>query len=397
MFGVTPKYILRSRIILTSAASRLLSSFSTVAISLVVVRLESALLWGDVIYFILLLDLGFVIVAWGQNSFFNQEFSLHPDKIAESWFTGFAARGLLLFCLLIAVLFSPLSTDLKTILLTIAIGRFVYQSFEPINQFERYYTFTVLAELSGLAIILIPIVTDRIQLNAKNILFLFALSFLFKGFVSVIYHYKLVFVKREWLSAQKIRQFFFQATPFFLLSISGMLQQRIDLYCVAYFTEPATTGQYQVFLNLLLISHLGASLLLSPFAKNIFRLPDEAAQRLQQQFIRAGVVISIICIGMIFTVITFFYRFELPATMYIIGYFYILAFYVYLLKNYEFGKKQKQSLAALFSFIGCAVNLVASILLTPYLGMEGALLAGLITQITIIILYFSKAHQHKIV
>jgi len=73
--------------------------------------------------------------------------------------------------------------------------------------------------------------------------------------------------------------------------------------------------------------------------------------------------------------------------MYLLGYFYIFPFYLYLLKNYELGKHRKQKISALLSFSGSFVNFLFSIVLTPLLGVEGALLSGVLSQFFMVLIF----------
>ena len=81
------------------------------------------------------------------------------------------------------------------------------------------------------------------------------------------------------------------------------------------------------------------------------------------------------------------YKLELSWQMFALGYFYILAFYLYLLRNYHFGKIHQQTRVAIYSFIASGVNVALSLLLIPMFHLEGALMAGVATQLILVALY----------
>jgi hypothetical protein len=172
-----------------------------------------------------------------------------------------------------------------------------------------------------------------------------------------------------------------------------MLQQRSDLYSVAYFLDDHETARYQVFINLLIFCQFGASLLLSPFAKNIFRITKKSFLKLEKKFMTWGVLLSAVSITAVYLLTQFFYGFTLSWKMFALGYVYVLMFYLYLLRNYELGKLRKQTRVALYSFAASGFNLILSFFLTPNLGIEGALLAGTFAQLFLVALY----HQKKFV
>ena len=181
--------------------------------------------------------------------------------------------------------------------------------------------------------------------------------------------------------------YFRTSFPFFLLAVSGVLQQRTDLYCVAYLLSDTETAAYQVYFNFLIFCQFLASLLLSPFAKNIFRLRPASLRSLERTFVLAGIPLAFISMLAVALLVRFVYRLEITLLQYALGYIYVLMFYVYLLRNYELGKTYRQGHAALLGFIASAVNLILCIFLIPAYQITGALIAGTVAQIVIAILY----------
>jgi O-antigen/teichoic acid export membrane protein len=388
--GNLKKIISRVTIIISGGVFRVIGAFSNLIISLFIIRSQSAALWGEVVYFILLIDLAFSIVNWGQTPYLVREFSMHPKKIQTTLLQSFLSRTGLLILFIITLSFIK-----PDFFLTIAIWcvcRFIYQSFDALTLFERNFKFSISVELIGITIIIVPTAFSWIEPNVINILYLYALSFLFRAVTTLVFYRKKISRLREQLSLPKLQEFFVPAFPFFLLTLSAMLQQRADLYTVALYLSPTETAQYQVFLNLLIFNQTCASFILSPFSKNIFRLPQKSLAKVEVKFAKAGLILSLLSIVFIHLVVTYIYRLNYPFIMYVTGYFYILFFYFYQIKNYELGKAYKQITVAFYSFSACAVNLIVSILLTPSFGIEGALIAGLATQIFLVMLY----HKNKI-
>ena len=177
------------------------------------------------------------------------------------------------------------------------------------------------------------------------------------------------------------------ALPFLLLTLMAMLQQRIDLYLVALYLTPETTAAYQVFLNLLLLSHVVASLLLSPYARNIYRLSHQGLGKLEKKFMSAGILLSTASISVIYVVVQLIFKFQLSWFMYVAGYFYVLLYYLYQVRNYQFMKEHRQADVAIFSLAGCVVSLILGLILIPFYGIEGAILGGLSTQVLNVLLH----------
>lgn len=381
MSGQFFTWIKRFRIILLGGMSRLLAALFTVTVSLIVIRTQSAALWGEVVPLMLILEFGFTIIGWGALPYLVQQFSLHPNTMKSDWSQSVTSRAALLLAFLIIIGFLPQPLEIKTSLMLWATGRFVYQCFEPIAQVERNFTMTLLLELSALLVVILPLFLLSEPLQVQTLVNLFAFSMVWRAVLALIYF-------RKWISWSTPGISYFKTSfPFFLLAISGVLQQRTDLYCVAYFLPDSTTASYQVYFNFLIFCQFLASLLLSPFAKNIFRLRPASLRSLERTFILAGIPLSFISMLAVALMIRFVYQLEITLIQYALGYIYVFMFYVYLLRNYEMGKTYRQGHAALLGFIASAVNLILCMLLIPTYQITGALIAGTMAQMVVAFLY----------
>ncbi len=379
------KFIDRIRLIASGGVSRVIISLNSVIASFVIIRWQSPGSWGEVVPYLLFLDIGFSIIAWGATPFLIREFSFHPKDIKSIWSQSFYSRSPLLILFLLVIFLSIFSSNIKIILVVLAIARYIYHSFEPLIQFERKFILSLITELLGLAVFLIPIFLFSGSMETSSLILLLAASILLKAIISLITFRS--FITIQWPQ----KEYYLAAFPFLLLTFSAMLQQRADLYCVAYFLPKEDTAKYQVFINLLIFAQFLASLLLSPFAKNIFRLSKRSLLKLERKFIIQGIPLSMACILGIFLLMKFLYLLQLSLTMYTLGFFYIFVFYTYLLKNYELGKSKQQMKVSVFSFASSAVNIILSIWLTPLLHLEGALIAGLVSQLFMTVLYNYKS------
>jgi hypothetical protein len=377
------KWRKRLTTIALGGASRLLSSFSNVIISFFIIRNQTGELWGELISYLLILDFGFSIISWGATPYLIREFSLHPNTMKMDWSEATSTRSLLLLLFNIVLIFIPIKSSIRLYLMAWSIARFLLQSIEPIMLTNRHFILSLCAEaISILSIVLLVICVDKV--TVETLLLTYSSAMALKALL-------FLFVYRNAMALSPIKfDFFKQAFPFLLLSFSGMLQQRVDLFCVAYFLGDKDTAVYQVYISFLLFAQFGASLVLSPYSKNIFRLSSTSFLKLERNFIFAGVILSSVSIVMISIIVQNLYHFSLSWKMYLMGYLYILMFYIYLLRNYELGKLYKQIQVSLFSFASGLGGLIGSLFLTPIYGIEGALFSGLLAQILLALLYHRK-------
>lgn len=374
----------RLQIIVVGGTARLLATLSSVVISILIVRTQSPSLWGEVIPFMLIIEFGFSVIGWGALPFLVQQFSLHPHQAKSDWGEATFSRSWLLLLFLIVIPLLSFSVALKIYMMVWATGRFVYQCFEPIAQTERNFLFSIIMEFTALMIIAVPVIMAETPIQVEDVVLLFAASMFWRASVSAIFF-------RKWISFQTVGAGYFKrAFPFFLLTLSGMMQQRTDLYCVTFFLNDKDTAVYQVFFNFLVFCQFLASLLLSPFAKNIFRLSPRSLSRLERKYMLAGLPLALGSIAAVFVAIRYFYHFELSWAMYGLGYLYIFMFYLYLLRNYEMGKAYRQTTVAIYGFLGSFLNLILCTLLIPSFGIEGALLSGTAAQAFIVMLFHRK-------
>jgi O-antigen/teichoic acid export membrane protein len=390
------KFTKRFVIILLNGFNTIAPQLTNMVISYLVISFVSSEFWGSVVYIIILLDFAFNIISWGNKPFLIQEYSLSPQSINHLWRTSFTSRIIWLLLFIVVIFFFNYSLQIKLCLVLWVIARYIYQSFDALILFNKNFVFSVLTELTGLCVLLIPVMLFRNTLTLSVIISLYTLSVLIKSGIAIIYYRKIVV--GELFSKTKPKyhfktslNYFIVSFPFLLLTFSGMLQSKTDLYTVAYFLKKTDVAHYQIYLGFLGLSQLIASLFLSPFARNIFRLSKNSLKKLERLFITAGVFISFFLTVFIYFLLTYIYHFSFSFYMYLLGYLYVLAFYLYLLKNYEFGRQRKQGMVALFSFIGSFVNFLFGIILTPLLGIEGALLSAVISQF-FMVLIFHKPH-----
>jgi len=387
----------RARIILLGGINRIAVPINNVVVSYLIISYTSANFWGSIVYVIILLDFAFSIISWGNRPYLIREFSLNPKNIPKDWRESFAHRLILLLLFWGVLLILPYSWEIKLLLIVWSVARYLYQSFEAVIQYQRNFSFSVFNELVGLIIIVIPILVVGKEIEFETVILLYSLSISVRAIVNLIFYNKFlhtvinstnqssVINTGSFLSRSKL--FLIDSFPFLLLTFSAMLRQRTDLFCVAYFLEKGEVAQYQIFLSFLGFSQLAASLLLSPFAKNIFRLPKKSLRKLERSFMGAGVIITLVLIIAIYLIMTQLYGFEFSRNLYILGYVYAVSSYLFLIKNFELGKARKQRYVAYYALAAGLINLTFSVVLTPYFKLEGALSAGIGAQIFLIIMY----------
>lgn len=378
----------RIKFISFGGAAQVLTSHGGVLISLAVIRTHSTLMWGEFVYYLLFIDFGFSFVSWGSTHYLMREFSLHPERINHDLGKSLASRSLLLVAFIGVLFLMPFPLHVASGLAIWVFARFIYQSFEPLAQNERHFLLSFFTEVVAVIIILIPVLRSE-TVNVEMLVILFALSMSFRAAVFAFYYRH-----RISLSAPGF-QFFKDAFPFLLLTFSAMIQQRMDLYCVALYLDKQEIAAYQVLTNFLIFCLFASNLLLYPYTKNIFRLPIKSFQKLESQFMKAGVWLSALAIFSVFILIRFVYAFHFSWLIYTMSYFYVLLFYQYILRNYEMRKSSQIISISVYAILTAIVKLILGLMFIPPWGINGALFSALMAQIVLVILYHKGKILHR--
>ncbi len=374
--------------IVVNGASRVISSLSTSVVSLVIIQTQSKEVWGSAVQWVLIFDLAFSVISWGSNPYLLREFSLDPKSISQEWSASLVARLPLLATFVVVLILVPSSPVLKISMMVWALARYIYQLYDPLLLYHRNFTFSLVLELTSLLVTLIPLFVLQEQITGEVVVALIAGGMVWKAIITsawVLWIKKIVEPVFAW--GPRAGGFLAASFPFLLLTLSAMLQQRMDLYVVAYYLGDRETAEYQVLINWLIFCQFLSTLLLNPFAKNIFRVPGNVLRKLERRFMMAGFFLDMMSVLGVYIVILLLYRFDLPPRHYALGYVYILVHYFYALRNFELGKMRKQNTVAVYSFMTSGFNLLLSLSLTPTLGTTGALIAATLSQFFLLGLY----------
>ncbi len=374
--------------IIVNGGSRVISSLSTSVVSLVIIQTQSKEVWGSAVQWVLIFDLAFSIISWGSNPYLLREFSLDPKNISKQWSASLVARLPLLATFMLALILVPSSPTLKLSMMVWALARFIYHLYEPLLLYHRNFVFSLVLEVTSLLVILTPLFVLQTQVTGEIVIGLIAGGMVWKALITSAWVLGIEkMAKPAWAWGRPATEFLVASFPFLVLTFSAILQQRMDLYIVVYYLGDRETAEYQVFINWLIFCQFLSTLILSPFAKNIFRIREKVLRKLERRFMVAGVFLSMVSILGVYIVIVLLYRFDISPWHYAMGYAYILVHYFYALRNFELGKMRKQATVAVYSFITGGFNLLLSIALTPTLGTTGALIAATLSQFFLLALY----------
>jgi O-antigen/teichoic acid export membrane protein len=377
MIKLRTKFRKRLSLVGSYSFQTMIIPLSNFIISFLVIRLKGIELWGEFVYFMIIISLTDFILAWGQREYLLREFSRNPSGISRDWQRSVINRLPLVIISLLFFFLLDFSTENKIIICFWLLSLFLYKSYDILVLYKKQFSFIIRLEIFSLILFIVLLFLSAEFLDLTVLLLIYTVTSLIKTSIVIYYYYREMF---PWLYKKIDPAFLKISLPFFLPAFLGFIQSKTDLYCVAYFLSKKDVGEYQILITFLFYLQIFASLLITPFIKNIYRLPDVSLQKLMTMLFRTGVIISIPAIFLIRFVLSTYYQFEFSLDIYIIGYFYVIPFYLYLVKLYQFFKHNKQNTVVYITILVTCINLVLNIVLINKLGTKGALLASTISQ-----------------
>lgn len=385
------KYKKRLSLIIANAANTLLLPLLNISISLFVIRFTSMDLWGNFVYILIIINLANHILIWGNKDYLLKEFSKAPGRISEKWVSCLKTR-LVLIVFFIPVLFIfdlPIVT--KTLIFLWVLFSLFYNSFNVLIIYRQKFTFSVILEISVLAVMIATIILFQGFIDIDFLIKVFVISTITKALILSYYFRNELF---SWKSAEFDFSILIHALPFFLLGLSGMLQSKIDLYSVAYFLSDKEVGSYQVIINLFIYIQTFSYVILIPFVKNVYRLPLEKVRKISKLLFIIGIVITVPASVLIYLILTILYQIKISLFFLIWSALFALPIFYYLPKIYTLFKNEFQNKVLLINIYGLLSNLLLNIILILKFGMIGAIAASAIAQVIMLSSYI--AYERKL-
>jgi O-antigen/teichoic acid export membrane protein len=374
---LSKKLIRRGATVIKNSVHSLSLPFFNIFLSYLVVRLGSVALWGAFVQVLILVQLAAHIVGWGNKEYLLRAFSLNPAQISQAWQRAFWSRLVLFLPLALLLLLSGAALPRALLLSLWCLALVVNQSHEVLVVYRRDFLTATLVEGIGVAVMTTVIFQAGADNSLDNLIRLFTLVNLGKAAVWLWWYRGETM--RGWYGRFDGR-YFRRAFPFFLLGFTGMLQSRVDLYCVNFFLAEKYIGQYQVFINLLIYAQSIALFIFTPFIKSVYRLPAGAILKLALRLFLFGLVLSLPLLALAHLALARLYGFHFSTSFLLAGGLFVIPIYLYLPVIYLLYKWERQTAVVGINLVGISANLILNIALLPSVGLIGAIIASAAAQ-----------------
>ncbi len=377
----------RGLIVFSNTVNSIISPFTNIIFSLIIINIAEIGLWGNFVYYFLYASLTSLVLSWGNKEYLLREFSKNPAKTGALWVKSFLSRLILLLpVILILLLFYSGKETLIIALWAFLI--YALSSFDSLVAYYRKFLPSVFAEIVSSMIMFSFIFVYKAGLKLNTIIILYFIYYIIK-----ITWYIFMFAKSLSVSNTVKFSTLFDlkllkaSSMFFLLGLTGMLGSRIDQYIVAYFLPKDSLGEYQVLKNFLLYFQSITVFIVFPFVKNIYRLGDSRLKKLKNTISTIGILLIVPMIIFLWFILKYIYNFTFPIEIYILSGLFVLPPFFYLIVLYKLFKHKKEKFVFIFNLIAIAVSLTLSIALLPDYGITGCLIAGTVSGWITVVLY----------
>ncbi len=371
------KRLRRLRLITGNAAWQAIPPLGNLLAALLVVRFTSEAHWGRLVTIMLALQLFALLSKWGNRDFLLRRFSRKPGA-AKAWFQTVLRRRLpflLLLPLIPIILHSSIAATISILLWGTAL--FFYRSLEAVVIFRKRFLLIVKIESAALLWLLSALYFWRSSAEFAPLLEIFAMAAVLRGMVAV-------WIFRDWFMPVhpmvSITGFWKQAGRFFLVDASGMLNSRIDLYVLALMLGAADLGRYQILVALLIYLQTFANLLVTPFLKEFYRLPQVSLEKFRRRLFGVGWLTALVATPLLALLLNAGYGFGFPSVSYLLAALFVPPVFGYVTVVYRLFRLNRAQRVVQISFAGMAVKAGLAVLLIPLWGITGAIAAGTVTQ-----------------
>lgn len=164
--------------------------------------------------------------------------------------------------------------------------------------------------------------------------------------------------------------------PFFLLSLSGFVCSKIDLYVVCTILSKAETSVYFIILNLVTFCQVTYASIIGTYSSNIYRLSRTSFNKFKKVSLYFSLIFSILSALATYIICVFYYGVDFDLVFAFLVLVNILVFGFVMLNVMHYNKTNLQRYLPVIFFLSGLLNFLLSILFTKIFGIKGAFLSS---------------------
>ncbi|MGY8932632.1 MAG: hypothetical protein ACKVIM_00530 [Flavobacteriales bacterium] len=371
--------------------SQLLSAFSVLILSYLIIQFHSTELWGEYVEILIWANVFLLFLSFGNNDYLLKLFSKNPSKINQQWTNNLIARSILLPPSLLLILFIPIFNHLEWIIFIVILFQFLNQSFKSLIVYHRKFKLNIFVELSYLLSLIILVFYNLESLNLKLLLQIILISqglklLLFS--IALLKDFKYIKVQFQLLELKK-------SIPFFIPLAIGTFRSKIDAYYGTHFFSVSQLSKYQVFLSFLALTQMASTFAITPYLKNYYRSSNTVIKKIQKRFFVFGWGFAVVATVFMYLIISEIYHLDFTFQQYGLAFLFMIPLFLQVLLVSEYYKRGKQYKIASFASFVVFIQIIIGYFLIKYWNINGALLLKLLGQWGIVIILWFWIKKQK--
>jgi O-antigen/teichoic acid export membrane protein len=362
--------------------SQLLSVFSVLLLSLVIVKYHSVVLWGEYVELLIWSNFFLLFLSFGNHDYLLKSFSKTPSTINQQWSNNILVRSLFLLPSFVLIFFIPIFNKFEILVFLLIFLQFIAQSFKVLIVYHRKFSFNIWVEI-GVNIVLFLLVYFQFEtFNLKILLISILVSQFFKVICYSFYFLRSFQKIKIKLQVNELKK----STPFFIPLLVGTIRTKVDAYYGTHFFNLSNLSKYQIFISFLGLAQMVSSFVITPYLKNFYRSKNTLINRIQKMFFIYGWIFALLMSGIMFVLISKIYKLDFTLIQYFLAFLFMVPLFLHVLIVSEYYKKGKQNKIALFASIVVALQIILGYFLIKFWNINGALMLKTFGQWTITVI-----------
>jgi len=342
------------------------------AISLAVVAVAGIETWGAFLGALILVRLCAQVADFGSRDQLLRAFSRDPGDIAGSWARNLAARAWLLLAGPVVFALAGWSPVQVALMSGWLVALFLGQMAAALVTYRRAFGLAAALELAGTVAICGLVLVAGAGASVELLLVAFTLAAAVRTGVLLV-RLDAFAALRPAMLLRPAPSLLREAWPFFLLSFTGAIQSRVDLYLVALLLPAAGLGAYGIVTNFVLLVHAMAAALLAPMAPALYRMPRPGVLRAARRLALAGVPASLAGIAVTAFALAYLYRIEVAPAALMAAWIAMLPPFGYAPLVILWFRAGRERVVIAVAAAATLVTAIGTLALAPGLGITGAL------------------------
>lgn len=325
----------------------------------------------DFTWFLIITSLAITITGWGLKDYQLKQFATNWGNTSSIFSSFFSAKVLLVFISSIFVFLLDFSFELRLSMILLIFLKSINSLFDPLIVFQKKITLTFFAEALIYLTAIFAFILKKELLS--NILWIvIAIEFLrtIMAYVILVPAGEINFKISSPIKLLRETRFYF------LIALFSLFANRLDTYVIGLCGEQNSFVNYNIIMNLVVVSFVVISAIYNYSLKAIYKLSIAKADEVLGKLIGQFILLSFAATGTIFLISKFLYAIDWPLENYVLISFNVF-FYCLTIRSLYILTHSDRILVFLVSLIiSTGVNLGLSVLLIPDYNSLGALIAN---------------------